>query len=70
MSLGCCLALNEAPRQDMPRVLENMHWLAFVNTPSASMVVLWIAWSKRLSQREARALPFPVLAVEDLPASA
>jgi DNA polymerase-3 subunit epsilon len=28
------------------------------------------AWSKRLSQREARALPFPVLAVEDLPASA
>lgn len=43
MSLGYCLALNEAPRQDMPRVLENMHWLAFVNTPSASMVVLWIA---------------------------
>jgi DNA polymerase-3 subunit epsilon len=28
------------------------------------------AWSKRLSQREASALPFPVLAVEDLPASA
>jgi len=28
------------------------------------------AWSKRLSQREARALPFPVQAVEDLPASA